>query len=205
MSDLPTSFWDDKFSTEDYVFGERPNAFLERQAERISGRRHALAVADGEGRNGVWLAEQGLDVTSIDASQVGLSKADALALRRGVRLTTRRVDIAAYDWPEQSFDLVVAIFIQFAPPALRDAIFAGMIHTLAPGGLLLIEGYTPRQLDYRTGGPGQLDQLYTAALLREKFADLEIIELAEYDAELSEGKRHVGTSALVDLVARKPR
>lgn len=199
------SFWDEKFSTTDYVFGEAPNAFLERQADRIKGLDTALAVADGEGRNGVWLAGLGLDVLSIDGSQVGLDKANALAVRRGVSIVTRQEDVASFDWSARQFDLVVGIFIQFAAPALRDAMFAGMRAALKPGGLLLIEGYGPKQLEYATGGPSQLDQLYTAELLREKFGDLELIELTEYDAELSEGQRHVGTSALVDLVARKPR
>ncbi|WEK05036.1 MAG: class I SAM-dependent methyltransferase [Candidatus Devosia phytovorans] len=196
-------FWDEKFSTTDYVFGEGPNAFLARQADRLRGYGNALAVADGEGRNGVWLAEQGLDVLSVDASSVGLAKADDLAKRRGVTLTTRLVDIGRYDWPAASFDVVAAIFVQFAPPAMRDAMFAGMMQTLKPGGLLLLEGYTPRQLDFGTGGPKQLDQLYTEELLREKFAALEIVELAAYEAELEEGSRHIGTSALIDLVARK--
>lgn len=195
--------WDEKFSAEGYLFGEAPNAFLARQAGRLEGYRNALAVADGEGRNGVWLAEQGLDVVSMDASSVGLAKAAALAERRGVQLTTELVDIADYPWPENRFDVVAGIFIQFAPPPLRDQIFAGMIRTLCPGGLLLIEGYTPRQLAHGTGGPKQADQLYTAALLREKFAALEIIELAEYEVELEEGSRHRGMSALVDLVATK--
>ncbi len=198
------SFWDDRYSRPDYVFGEAPNAFLAAQAERLPSGGRALAVADGEGRNGVWLAEQGLDVLAVDASAVGLAKAQKLAERRGVTLTTQQVDIAEYQWPEDRFDLVAAIFIQFAPPPLRDRIFAGMIHALAPGGLLLVEGYGPRQLEYRTGGPGILENLYTADLLRTHFAALEIIELREYDAEVDEGAGHKGLSALVDLVARKP-
>lgn len=197
-------FWDERYATEDYIFGEAPNAFLARQQSRLAGYGNALAIADGEGRNGVWLAEQGLEVLSIDASAVALKKADALAERRGVALTTRLVDIGAYDWPDEAFDVVAGIFFQFAPPPLRDAIFAGMVRTLRPGGLLLIEGYTPRQLDHGTGGPGILEQLYTEELLREKFASLEIVELAAYEAELSEGSRHKGMSAVVDLVARKP-
>jgi SAM-dependent methyltransferase len=199
------SFWDERYDTDEYVFGEAPNAFLASQRERLAGYRNALAVADGEGRNGVWLAEQGLGVTSIDASPVGLAKARRLAGKRGVSLTTMLADIADYVWPEGQFDVVAGIFFQFAPPAMRDDIFAGMIRTLAPGGLLLIEGYGPRQMQYRTGGPGILDQLYTEELLAERFSALDIIELRSYDAELAEGNRHSGLSALVDLVARKPK
>lgn len=198
------SFWDERYDTEDYIFGEAPNAFLAAQADRLRGYKTALAIADGEGRNGVFLAEQGLDVTTIDASSVGIAKARKLAEKRGVSMDVQLVDIARYDWPEGRFDVVVGIFFQFAPPAMRDGIFAGMIRALAPGGLLLIEGYGPRQMDYRTGGPGILDQLYTADLLAERFAGLEIIELRDYDAVLTEGSRHAGASHLVDLVARKP-
>jgi SAM-dependent methyltransferase len=198
------SFWDERYSTPDYLFGEEPNAFLARQKDRLPKAGTALAVADGEGRNGVWLAQQGLDVLSIDASPVGLEKARRLADKRGVAVTTQLLDIAAYDWPDARFDVIAGIFFQFAGPELRDQIFAGMKSALKPGGLLLIEGYGPRQLEYKTGGPGIPENLYTEALLAEAFAGLEIIELREYDAELSEGARHVGMSSLVDLVARKP-
>lgn len=198
------SFWDERYSRADYVFGEQPNAFLASQAGRLGGYGSALAIADGEGRNGVWLAEQGLSVTSMDASPIGLEKARKLAARRGVTLETLVVDIADYDWPEACFDVVAGIFFQFAPPDLRDAIFAGMIRTLAPGGLLLIEGYGPGQLEYKTGGPGVLENLYTEDLLRDRFGQLDILELRAYDAQVDEGAGHSGMSALVDLVARKP-
>jgi SAM-dependent methyltransferase len=198
------SFWDARYDRAEYVFGEAPNAFLANNAHRLKGFSSALAVADGEGRNGVFLAEQGLDVLAVDASPIGLAKADQLAARRGVTLTTQCLDIGAYDWPEARFDVVAAIFIQFAPPAMRDAMFAGMVRTLKPGGLLLLEGYRPEQLGYGTGGPGQLENLYTEALLRARFGALEIISLESYDAELSEGSAHAGPSALIDLVARKP-
>ena len=198
------SFWDSRYDRPDYVFGEAPNAFLVANAHRLSGYRTALAVADGEGRNGVFLAEQGLDVLSIDASPVGLTKADRLAHRRGVRLTTHCLDIAEYDWPEAQFDVVVGIFIQFAAPDLRAAMFAGMIRTLTPGGLLLLQGYRPEQLAHGTGGPSEPEKFYTEDLLREQFAGLEIISLESYDAELTEGTAHAGLSAVIDLVARKP-
>jgi SAM-dependent methyltransferase len=195
--------WDQRYDRPDYLFGEEPNAFLARQAELVKRHKQALAVADGEGRNGVWLAEQGLQVTSIDASAIALAKAERLAARKHVSVTAQRIDIADYDWPAERFDLVVAIFIQFAPPALRDEIFAGIIRALAPGGTLLLQGYRPEQLAYGTGGPQQVEQLYTEALLRDRFAELDIISLACHDSELQEGAGHGGMSALIDLVARK--
>lgn len=197
------SFWDDRYSRDEYVFGEAPNAFLAAQIDHLPKSGKALAIADGEGRNGVWLAEQGLDVVSIDASPVGLDKAKKLAARRAVPLKTHLLDISDYDWPAERFDVVAGIFFQFAGPELRDAIFAGMIETLKPGGLLILQGYGPRQLEYKTGGPGILENLYTEALLAEKFAALEILHLGDRDGEVAEGSAHVGKSHLVDLVGRK--
>ena len=198
------SFWDQRYDTKDYVFGTAPNAFLARQAERLKGFKTALAIADGEGRNGVWLAEQGLDVTSLDNSPVGLKKAEALAASRGVQLTPLLADIGAFDWTARAYDAVVGIFFQFAPPDMRAAIFAGMKQAVRPGGLILIEGYRPEQLAYGTGGPREIDNLYTEPLLREAFGDFEITTLQSYDAELSEGAGHKGPSAVIDLVARRP-
>jgi hypothetical protein len=112
-------------------------------------------------------------------------------------------DLAAWPWPIAAFDVVVAIFIQFAPPPVRAKIFAGMQAALKPGGLLILEGYRPKQLEYGTGGPPQAENMYTRALLESAFAGLEILHLAEYDAEIAEGSGHKGMSALIDLVAKK--
>ncbi len=199
-----TNFWDERYQTDEYVFGEQPNAFLASQVDLVRRHRRALAVADGEGRNGVWLAEQGLEVVSIDASAVGLAKARRLAARRGVEIETVLADLAAFDWPENAFDLVVAIFIQFADPPLRSAIFGGIKRTLRPGGTLILEGYRAEQLGYCTGGPGELDKLYTLEMLEQAFADMEIVHLRAQDSAITEGRAHAGMSALLDLIARKP-
>jgi cyclopropane fatty-acyl-phospholipid synthase-like methyltransferase len=160
-------------------------------------------VADGEGRNGVWLAEQGLAVLSVDSSPVGLEKARKLAQQRGVMMQFEEADLAAWNWGEARFDVVAAIFIQFAPPGLRETMFEQIKRCLKPGGLLLLQGYTPRQLEYRTGGPSQAENLYTEAMLRTAFGDMEILQLDEHDAVIHEGAGHAGMSALIDLVARK--
>ncbi len=204
MSDAGLSNWDRRFADEGYLFGERPNAFLERQRERLPASGRALAVADGEGRNGVWLAQQGLRVLAVDASAVGQEKARKLAKARGVKLEFELADLAGWTWPSAAFDVVAAIFVQFAGPDLRAAMFRGMKEALKPGGLLLLEGYRPAQLGYRTGGPPIEENLYTEALLREAFADMEVLELRAYDAAIEEGRGHNGMSALIDLVARKP-
>ena len=204
MSDPGLRRWDERYAQEGYVFGEQPNAFLARQKHRLQSRVRALAVADGEGRNGVWLAEQGLEVVSLDGSPVAQDKARRLAERRGVQLTFELADLSAWIWPEREFDVVAAIFIQFAGPELRTRMFEGMRRALKPGGLLLLEGYRPEQIAYATGGPSAVENLYTEAMLREAFADLQILELSAYDAVIEEGAGHSGRSALIDLVARQP-
>lgn len=198
------TFWDQRYEGEAYRFGEEPNAFLVRQARRLAPGQSALAVADGEGRNGVWLARQGLKVLSTDISPRAVAKAKALAARHGVEIDARLADLDDWDWPVGTMDVVVAIFIQFAGPEARRRHFAALKAALKPGGLLLLEGYRPEQIAYGTGGPGVVENLYTEALLREAFGDLEILELAAYDAALAEGDAHAGPSALIDLVARKP-
>ena len=195
--------WNARFGADGYLFGTAPNAFLASQGSLLRPGQRALAVADGEGRNGVWLASLGLEVLSVDFSPVALAKARKLATETGAALQTECVDLSAWTWPAQRFDIVAAIFIQFAPPPLRTILFQGMKDALKPGGLILLEGYRPEQLAYKTGGPPHAENLYTAAMLREAFGDMTILHLAEYDAEISEGSGHSGMSALVDLVARK--
>ena len=195
--------WNSRFAADEYVFGTAPNAFLASQKALLKSGQRALAVADGEGRNGVWLAQQGLDVLSVDFSPVGLAKAKALADQAGVALRTQCVDLATWSWDGGPFDVVVGIFIQFADPALRAVIFQRMKDVLKPGGLILLTGYGPKQLDYKTGGPSKLEHLYTAAMLRAEFSDMTILHLAEHDDVVDEGVGHSGMSALVDLVARK--
>ena len=196
-------FWNERFGGPDYFYGTTPNAFLASQSHLLRPGLSALAVADGEGRNGVWLAEQGLDVLAVDFSEKALQKSSKLAESRGVALRTELADLHRWNWGEKRFDVIVAVFIQFASSAERPALHAAMQQALKPGGLLLLQGYTPKQLEYRTGGPSNIDNLYTAEDLRRDFGTLEILHLLEHDDEIREGPGHSGLSALVDLVARK--
>jgi SAM-dependent methyltransferase len=196
--------WNRRFGAEDYIFGTAPNAFLAAHKPLLPVSGRALCVADGEGRNSVWLAEQGLEVTAFDFSPVGVEKARRLAAERGVRVRHEVASVYDFPWPEAAFDVVAAIFVQFADPAMRAFMFERMARALASGGVLLLEGYTPRQLEYGTGGPSRAENFYTAPMLRDAFAALRILELREYDADVTEGTRHSGRSALIDLVARKP-
>lgn len=201
MSDLAR--WESRFAAEHYVFGTAPNAFLARNAARIAPDARVLSLADGEGRNGVWLAEQGFRVTAQDFSPMGQAKARALAADRGAALEWELSDIRTRGWAPDAFDAVVGIFFQFLSPPERSAVFEGIGKTVRPGGLVLIEGYGPKQLDYGTGGPKALQNLYTEELLRAAFADFSDVQVTAYDAEISEGPGHSGMSALVDLVARR--
>ncbi len=198
------NIWDERYSGEEYHFGTAPNAFLSAQRALLKPGMRCLAVADGEGRNGVWLAEQGLQVLSVDSSAVAQEKARKLAAQRGVLLQFELADLLQWDWGENRFDVVVGIFIQFTPPAQREQMFANIKRCLRPGGLLLLQGYTPRQLEYRTGGPSQVENLYTEAMLRAAFGEWEIVQLREHDDIIHEGMGHSGMSALIDLVASKP-
>ncbi len=195
--------WETRFRPPDYVFGKEPNAFLKAQAHRLRPGQTALSVADGEGRNGVWLAEQGLDVLAIDFSPAALAKGRALAKERRVQLRTEVADVTKWRWPEAAFDVVVAIFTQVVFPAERIAFFVNLKQALKPGGILLMQGYRVEQLTYRTGGPPEAERLYTRALLEEAFGDMAELEIREHDSAINEGTGHVGMSALIDLIAKK--
>ncbi len=197
------AFWDARFSGEELVFGAAPNLFLTRAVRVLAPGARVLALADGEGRNGVWLAAQGFNVHAVDASARALEKSRALARKAGVAMTHELVDVCRWDWPIAAYDAVGAIFIQFAGPELRARLFAAMAGALKPGGYILLEGYRPEQLAYGTGGPPCAENMYDEAQLREAFEGFEIVELTSYDAELAEGTGHVGMSALIDLIARK--
>jgi SAM-dependent methyltransferase len=204
MPSTDRDFWNGRFASGSYVFGTRPAAFLADNAHHIPPRSRVLVPADGEGRNSVFLAELGHRVVATDIAEAGIAKARKLAEARGVSVEFRHLDLQGWQWPQAELDAVVAIFIQFAPPALRDEIFAGMKRAVRPGGVVLLHGYTPKQLEYRTGGPAAVEQLYTEALLRTAFADWELLRIEGYERELDEGQGHQGLSAVIDLIARRP-
>ena len=192
---------------DDYLFGTEPNRFLAHRADLLRDGRTALCVADGEGRNSVWLAEQGLEVTAVEISAVAVEKARRLAAGRGVKIAFEVADMLAPGWPPPLhglYDWVIGVFIQFTGADDRARQFAAMKQLTRRGGRGLLQGYTPKQLDYGTGGPGVLENLYTAELLRETFSGWEIEELVEYEDDIAEGRGHKGRSALIGMVARKP-
>ncbi len=196
-------FWDKRYETPGYLFGTEPAQFLRDQAGWMPAGADTLCVADGEGRNSVYLASLGHRVTAFDRSQPGVAKARILAEKTGVAPEYHVAGIAEWDW-RRTYDVVVAVFIQFAPPPLRDRILGWLAGAVKPGGLLLLHGYVPRQLEYGTGGPPDAANMYTTGLLQRVFGDFEILRLADYDTDVDEGRGHSGRSALIDLVARKP-
>ena len=195
--------WNQRYAQDEFVFGTEPNEWLRQQAAVWHSGDRVLCVADGEGRNSVWLAEQGLLVDAFDPSEVGVAKARKLAGERQVNVNFNVADCDSFPWPESSYDGVAAIFIQFADPVLRARLFRKLESCLKPGGTLILQGYTHKQLEYRTGGPSELSHLYDKGLLLRAFGNMEILNLNEYETEVAEGAGHSGLSALIGLVARK--
>lgn len=196
--------WDERFDTEDYVYGTEPAAFLRSAAPLLPPACRILSVADGEGRNSAWLAGQGHDVVAMDGSAVGVAKARRLAAARGVTVAHHHARIEDWDWTPGAFDAVVAVFINFADAALRGRIFGGVARTLRPGGLFLLHGYGPRQPSYGTGGPGDPALMYTLPMLDAAFPGWTPLLRRDYEDVIAEGTGHNGRSHLVDFVVRKP-
>lgn len=201
--DNPLETWNARFAGEDFLFGEEPNEFLRAQARWLRPGDSVLCVADGEGRNSVWLAEQGYTVTAFDFAPNAVAKAKGLAQRRNVNVNHNLGDAYTWPWAANRYDALVAVFIQFLPPDSRDNVFAGMKSAVKPGGLFLLEGYRPEQVDFGTGGPPRREHMYTRTWVESTFTGWEILVLKDYDEVVKEGRAHNGMSALIDLVARK--
>ena len=199
-----TQFWNERFDKEEFIFGKEPNEYLVEKAKQyLKSKNKVLCIADGEGRNGVWLARQGMQVVGFDASDIALVKAKQFAKEHQVEVEYSFSDTDSYAWPENTYDAVTGIFIQFADPEMRARIFQQTYKTLKPGGLFILQGYTPKQLEYKTGGPSLIEHLYTEEMIRDLAKDFKILELVSYEKELSEGPRHTGMSAILGLVAKK--
>lgn len=198
----PLARWNSRFSADGYLFGEEPNAYL-RDHVHLLNAGSALSVADGEGRNSVWLAQQGFAVDAFDFSPVAVAKAQSLAADRGVSVGLSCSDWASFDWRQNAYDNVVGIFFQFADAQERTLLFQKMAHAVKPGGVLLIQGYHVDQLKFNTGGPGVLENLYTEDLMRASFSNFDVLDLCVYEAMVQEGKGHSGESALLGYVGVK--
>ena len=197
------NFWDQQFAGSSFKYGTAPNAFLSRQAPRLAAGSRVLVPGDGEGRNSVWLAQQGHRVLAMDASVVGLDKARSLADRRGVVIETVLADLAEWQPDEGAFDAVVLTFVHL-PPALRPLAHRRLARALRPGGLLLLEAFHPSQLGRSSGGPKQAELLYTLADLQGDFAGLLRQEAGEeLEVELDEGPGHQGLAKVTRYIGHR--
>ena len=196
--------WEARYrQSEVFLFGRAPALVLTENPWLVMPGARGLCVADGEGRNSVHLATQGMQMAAFDLSPTAIRRAKTLAEEAGVVIEARVSDWEGWDW-SQSFDMVVGIFVQFAAPVFRARQFADMARALRPGGRLVLHGYTPEQVALGTGGPSRAENLYTMDLLRGAFVGWQVERLAAYEREVQEGRAHVGRSALIDFVARKP-
>ena len=196
------SSWDERFSQPGFAYGDEPNVFVAEVASRIPPGP-VLCLAEGQGRNAVFLAQRGLDVTMMDQSAVGLSRARELAAARGASIATVQGDLADFVIVPGSWSGIVSVFAH-VPRALRADVHRRVVAGLRPGGAFVFVAYSPRQLQMGTGGPTDVSLLPTLADLRHELAGLELEVADEVVRELHEGALHVGPSALVQVLARRP-
>lgn len=194
--------WDQRYSRDNYAYGTKPNDFLMEMSDKLPTGK-VLCLAEGEGRNAVWLAEQGYQVTAVDASKVGLQKARKLAKARGVEITTVHADLADYDIGTQQWDAIISIFCHL-PHDLRQDIHRRCVKGLRDKGIMLLEAYTPLQLEYKTGGPPVAEMMMDVQSLSSELIGLEFLHLQECVREIHEGEFHNGTGAVVQVLAKKP-
>ena len=194
--------WDQRYAADEYVYGKKPNDFLAEVSGRLAPGK-VLCLAEGEGRNAVFLAGRGHAVTAVDASAVGLEKARKLAAERGVEIAVRVADLADFAIAPASWDAVVAIFCHL-PPDLRRLVHRRVVDGLRPGGRFILEAYTPRQLQFKTGGPPTAELLVTLADLQAELTGLDFEIAEEVERDIHEGHSHFGRGAVVRVVARKP-
>jgi SAM-dependent methyltransferase len=195
-------FWDKRYAGEGFAYGSAPNDFLQASCHFISPAGEVLCVADGEGRNGVWLAQQGMKVTSVDIAPQGMAKAHALALQRGVALNTEVADLTHYPLGHARWDAIVSIFLHF-PAQLRQAFHARCLDALKPGGVLIYEVYGDLQLGLGTGGPREAELLPSAAEVAADFASVSVLHSYAGLRDIHEGNLHSGAGYVVQLVLQK--
>jgi SAM-dependent methyltransferase len=198
----PAAMWDERFSRPEPVYGEQPNSYLRAQAQRLTPGASVLVPGDGYGRNGLWLARQGFRVHTVDLSPIGVKRARNSARDAGLSLTIEQADLSTWAWPQNQFDAVFSIFVHLFPN-VRPAIHANMLRALVPGGLCVLEAFIPAQLKFSSGGPKQLELLYSAEVLRQDFADAQILTLEEATVSLDEGRMHSGPGAVVHGVFQR--
>ena len=194
--------WDQRFSIDDYLFGKEPAQALLKFEKYLVPKGETLVIADGEGRNSVYLASKGFKVTTSDYSKVASRKARALADKKNVEVNYRVEDFFDIVWSEKQYDNVVGICFQFVPQEKINEVMLGLKAATKKGGTLLVHGYTPKQINFGTGGPKDVSLMYTKETFTGLFNENDIILIEEYQANLSEGVGHNGQSAMIDFVAK---
>lgn len=194
--------WDKRYSEECYAYGTKPNDFLASQSKKLNSSSDILCLAEGEGRNAVSLAKLGHNVLGVDSSSVGLEKAKNLAEKEGNKIDVQVADLKDYDIGIEKWDAVVSIFAHL-PPALRKDVHQRVVKGLKKGGMLILEAYTPKQLEYKTGGPPVAEMMMCLDDLMEEFEGLEFEFGIEQEREVIEGKYHTGKAYTVQVFARK--
>ncbi|MFA6044902.1 MAG: methyltransferase domain-containing protein [Phycisphaerales bacterium] len=202
MSDMST-MWDDRYAAPEYSYGTQPNDFLRHARMFLPASGRVLCVGEGEGRNAVWLATEGFDVTAVDLSKVGLAKAKLLAEAAGVKLDTIHADLADFDLGKAKWDVIVSIWCHL-PSHVRQSLHTRVVAALAPGGTFVLEAYTPGQIHRSSGGPKQADMLMTANGLAKELQGLRFYSVKETMRMVHEGIFHNGDSDVVQLIAVKP-
>ena len=194
--------WDEKYRNSQFVYGTSPNDFLRENVHHFVPRGKILCIAEGEGRNAVWLAELGFKITAVDASEIGLEKGRSLAKSKGVSVHWIQADLQHYDPGKQIWDGVVAIFAHL-PPDLRASVHADCVESLKIGGVLLLEAYTPEQLNFKTGGPSNVDWLMSPEVLQQELHGLTFERLHKTEREIIEGIGHTGMGSVVQVIGRR--
>jgi SAM-dependent methyltransferase len=204
FNDRINAMWEERFAREGYLFGTEPVPFLLKHDKHFAKGQSVLSIAEGEGRNGVHLAKKGLSVTGVEFAPSAVAKANKLATLNKVDVAFVQSDLFEWNWPHNAFDITLGLFFQFVGLVERDILWQKMLDATSPGGLIAIHGYTPKQLEFGTGGPPHVENMYTKKSFEAVFHDCDMLVCEEYEAEQKSGSAHVGMSALVDFIARKP-
>lgn len=195
--------WDERYSEPGYAYGTEPNDFLVSVAENITTGGRILCLAEGEGRNAVYLASLGYKVTGVDGSEVGLCKAQALAVERGVTITTIHSNLGSFEIGPEQWDGIIACYCH-VPSAIRIPLHQAAVRGLKPGGVFVLEAFSKAQLAYDTGGPQSLDMLMSLNDVKGELAGLEFSYAVQLEREVREGSRHTGLASVIQIVGIKP-
>ena len=191
--------WNNRYAVDEYIYGTDPNSFLKENAKLLVGP--VLSLAEGEGRNAVFLAQMGLEVHGVDGSEIGLAKAQSLAKLRGVQIQTEVADLGVFKPEAEKYGSVISIFAHL-PSAIRARLYPLVARSVKPGGIIILESYSESQYERTTGGPKDLDMLMTTAKVKNEFPAFEPLILREIEREVSEGTYHTGLASVVQFVGK---